>query len=329
MRMDLEIDLLRAFVAIADTRNFTLAARRLNRVQSAISMKIKRLEDIVDCRLFERSQRPIALTAEGEILLEHARRILEVNEAALSAINAPPLHSPLRIGTSETYASCLMPQVLSIFSKAHPDIIVDIHCGHGWTLLAQMDAGDFDMVLAARQQGRTDGRLVRRERLLWVSSPGSDVSDADPLPLAVFPQGCFYRACAIQALDARRRGWRIAYTSSSHGGLVAAVLAGRAITVITESALEDGMRVLDDSDGFPALPMVEIVLYETKGERQEPAEQLAELIMLRLGRGVLDSGVSRSGNGPPPPLDRVRPSKGGRPLALARGHITFGSRGRG
>ena len=276
--MDLQIDLLRAFHEVAETGSFTRAARRLNRVQSAVSMQIKRLEEAVGRPLFERGGRRVALTDEGVMLLGYARRMLSLNREALTSLREPAMAGVVRLGASDV-ASYLLPEFLPRFAAAYPGLELEIHCDRSWNLLDALDDGTLDLVLATQHQGRPPGRLVREEPLVWAAARGSRAQERDPVPLALFGQGCIYREAALRALDAGARRWRIAYSSANPAGLRAAVAAGLAVTTAVQSTLDDDMEVLGADAGFPPLPAVRITLHQAADEARPPVARLASEII--------------------------------------------------
>ncbi|KMZ12168.1 transcriptional regulator, LysR family [Candidatus Burkholderia humilis] len=241
---DFDLDLVRAFLAVSETRNFTQAATGLHRTQSAVSMKIKRLEEIIGERLVERDTTTVMLTSVGERFVGIAQRLIEAHEDAFFTLQHNLAIGRLTLATSETFASCLMPPVLAKIGAAFPNIEMEIRCGHSWRMLESMDTDGIDLVVATKYPARRDGIPLGREELMWVCSKGSAVFQQTPVPLAVFPDGCLYRRAGLAALDAHKKHWRIAYTSLNHEGLLAAVDAGSAVSIMIESAVNDRHRVL-------------------------------------------------------------------------------------
>jgi DNA-binding transcriptional LysR family regulator len=275
---DFDLDLVRAFVAVSETRSFTQAAARLHRTQSAISMKIKRLEEQIGERLFERDTTTVTPTSLGERFAGIARELIQAHEYAFFALNQGLAAGKLTLGTSETYASCLLPPILAEIGKTFPNIEMEIRCGHSWKMLESMEADGTDLVIATKYPARQDGQSLGHQRLMWVCRQDSDVFNAKPLPLAVFPDGCLYRRAAIAALDSVKRDWRIGYTSLNHEGLIAAVDAGTAVSIFIESAVNERHRVLRPDEGFPQLPSAEIELYARTSNISPVARHVSETI---------------------------------------------------
>lgn len=292
MKPDLDLDLLRAFVTVAETRSFTRAARQLGRVQSAVSMQIKRLEDVVGQRLFTRNHRNVALSSEGEVLLAYARRMLLLNEEALSDLGRSAVEGTVRLGSADT-AAIFLPGVLARFARTYPRTQLEVRCDRSWHLLDALEAGDLDLALVTQDCGRSGGRVVRREPLVWACAQGHRVHREDPLPVALFAQGCFYRKLAMERLDAAGRDWRVAYSSTSVTGVQAAALTGLAVAVLARSTLVRGLRPLGPDEGLPALPDYEITLYRAPGPPSAAvarlAEDIAENMALAPGSGSTES----------------------------------------
>ena len=279
LRSNLDVDLLQAFSEVAHTRSFTQAAERLNRVQSAVSGQIKRLESVTGVRLFDRTRRSVKLTKEGEILLDYAQKILRLNDAALSDLGQTRPSEKVRLAVSD-HSACFLPQALVRFAAAMPAVQLEIRCERSWDAL---DAGDVDLAFVTQPCGRTDGQVVHREQLIWAAAENSEAPAADPLPLAIFGPGCVYRDAALRALDTCGRAWRIAYNSPSRDGLLIAVRAGLAVTVATESTLESGLAAIDAHHALPVLPEIELSLHRQSRGSSSATTRLWTIIQDTLG----------------------------------------------
>jgi DNA-binding transcriptional LysR family regulator len=277
----LDPDLLRAFVAIAETGGFTRAAERLLRGQSAVSLQLKRLEDRLGRRLIERSPRSIRLTAEGAALLPDARAFLALHDAILDRSGRDAIEGTVRLGTPEDFATQHLPDVLARFAAAHPRVALEVTCDLTLNLLERFRAGEFDLILVKRElSAETQGTRVWREPLVWVSRPGFDLSEGHALPLVVSPAPCVYRKRATEALDRAGRRWRIAYTCGSLAGALAAVKAGLGVAVLPKDMAPAGFHITDGT-GLPDLKETEIALLTTSSAT--PAmRRLAEHMVLSL-----------------------------------------------
>lgn len=260
MRRALDPDLLSTFVAVADHRSFTRAAKALNLTQSAVSMQIRRLEERVQAELFQRSTTHVALTDAGEGLLGYARRILALGDEALGRLQTHAVEGRVRLGVMEDYGTHVVPPLLARFAAGHPSISVEMETGLT-SLMPERLGEDFDLVIGMHAEGDNSGELLRREPAIWAGSADHDMSERDPLPLALYPQGCLFRKWAMDSLDAAGRPWRLAFVSHSQAAVAAVVAQGLAITVMKQGTFPAQLRPLSAKDGMPNLPIAEIRLH--------------------------------------------------------------------
>jgi len=286
MDFSLETPLLRTLVAVSDTGSFTRAAAQVHRTQSAVSMQIKKLEEMVGKPLLERDRRQTRLTREGEALVEYARRILSLHDEALAAVAQPELAGLVRIGTPDDYAAGFLPEVLSDFAESHPNVEVELRCEISAKIARAFERGEVDVALLTVGSWLKGGEVIRRERVVWATSSRHMVHEREPLPLAVFEPGCLFRDAALAALDKTRRPYRIAYSSESYAGLVTTALAGLAVTVFARSSVPAGLRELSPDEGFPVLPSVDIGLLRPPPGRSHAADRLADHIAKRVPMGA-------------------------------------------
>ncbi len=282
MSQDLDISLLRTFVAIVDTGGLTSAGKKVGRSQPAITHQIRRLEDAVGKPLFSDKRRDLNLTQDGEVLLEFARSILRLNDEARSRFAKPEIAGHVTLGTPDLYASYLLPEVLDNFSRAHPQVEIQLRCTRSVLLNAALERDEIDIALVTNQPGFRNGELVRREPLVWVAGLRGQPELRKPLPLAVMPQGSVYRHHALEALGTAGLQWSIRSVCDSIAGLQAAVFAGLAVAVFPQCAIVPEIRCLDDSDGLPKLPSIELVLHRRSHDLSAAAEQLAQYIAREL-----------------------------------------------
>ncbi|MBP1850504.1 LysR substrate-binding domain-containing protein [Rhizobium halophytocola] len=265
MSAPLDIDQLHTFIAIIDSGSFTKAAGRVFKTQSAVSMQMRRLEERIGKQLFMKDGRGNRLTAEGEKLLNYARRIIRLNDEALAAFDDSRLEGTLRIGTPDDYADRYMPEIIGRFAKSHPNVELYIVCEPSVDLAEKMARGELDIALVTHNPRARTSDVVRTEPLCWVFSANHPLPDNAPVPLAVGRRDCNWRQLACSALDAAGREHQILFTSWSSTVVASAVLAGMAVSVLPESALRTGMRVLTNADGFPSLPPVQIGIMKRPG----------------------------------------------------------------
>ncbi|MGY2050735.1 LysR substrate-binding domain-containing protein [Methylobacterium sp. JK268] len=272
----LDIDQLRTLVAIADTGSFTQAAEIVHKTQSAVSMQMKRLEGRVGREVFCRSGRGVRLTDAGERLLDYARRIVRLQAECLANFEEGDLAGRVRLGLPDDYADRYLPEILGRFSRAHPRAEVTVACEPTDMLVGRIESGDLDLAIITEARQRGSIETLRTEALLWVGSSRHATHAQTPLPLALGRPACIWRAAALAALERVSRPSRILFVSWSSTAVGAAVLAGLAVSVLPESALRPGMRILSPADGFPALPAFRVGLLRHRGAAPLPlADALA------------------------------------------------------
>jgi len=273
----IDSELLRTFVAIADLGGFTRAAEAVNRTQSAVSMQMKRLEeDVVQRALFERDGRQVRLTAEGQVLLGYARRILKLHGEVINTLREPHMVGSVRIGTPDDYVMRFLPGILSRFAQAYPMVQVEVHCESSSQLLQRQD---LDLTIVTRMPGDEIGQLLRQERFVWAEALGFNPHEQVPMPLAMFNNDCFCRNWACNALETIDREYRVAYTSPSLSALMAVVSAGLAVTAQLQSLITPDLRILGKAEGLPELPLCSIVLLRNERSQSPVTESLAEHIV--------------------------------------------------
>ncbi|MEO1159821.1 MAG: LysR substrate-binding domain-containing protein [Pseudomonadota bacterium] len=260
MNPNLESDLLRTLVAIAETRNFTRASEVVGRTQSAVSIQMKKLEDIVGDRLFERGPRGVTLTSPGERLVKDARRILSLLDQAAVSLQSNPLDGFVRIGIPEEYGGTILPRVLARFSKLHPQVEVTVRCAPTSELNAELDKGELDLVVVHEEAARFGGEILLNDPVVWVTSERYFQHECVPMPVALCNRGCWWRDWALASLDQQQKDYRIAYVSGSTFGLQAAVSSGMAVAVLAQSQIPPDCRELTAEEGFPNLQGTNIVL---------------------------------------------------------------------
>ncbi|MGV7246449.1 LysR family transcriptional regulator [Caballeronia sp. M23-90] len=282
LSLSLEIDLLRSFTVVAEVRTLSHAASRIGRTQSALSQQMKRLEEIVDQPLFQRTGRGVVLTNPGERLLIHAQRILRMHDEAMADLSGKGLSGTIRFGCPDDYATVFLPHLLRQFSSRHPDALVEVVCAPTPRLLEQLDMHALDLAMISLPESAPNDDIIRREPLVWVGYPGLDAAHFDPLPLALSDPDTLDHVAACEALQRAGRAYRIAYASSSLAGLTALVRSGQAVAVITQTAVAPDLCILNGDPGLPALPGIAITL---KFERARPSHLIkvfAEHIRLTL-----------------------------------------------
>jgi DNA-binding transcriptional LysR family regulator len=260
----MDLELLRSFVSVVDAGGFTRAGERVHRTQSTVSQQIRRLEDSVGRRLLVRTGKRVAPTEEGERLLSYARRILALAAEARDVVARPTPEGIVRLGVPEDFAVYRLARLLSKFTRSRPGLRLDVRCDLSVRLHRDLARGEFDLAVVKRDTGEESEHVVVAawpERLRWVTSKRFPVDTSqDPLPLAVFEQGCLYRKRAIHVLEAAGRTWRVAFTSPNLAGIQAAVSVGLGVSILPEVAVLADHRVLGPKDGFAKLSDTELTL---------------------------------------------------------------------
>jgi len=279
----LDLDQLRTFVAIADAGSFTRAAETVHKTQSAVSMQMRRLEERLGKPIFGRDGRSAKLTEDGERLLGYARRMVRLSDETMAAFDDDELSGRVKLGTPDDYADRFLPEILARFSRSNPRVEVTVVCEPTVQLLECLRSGELDLGIITNTKGAPMSEVVRQEPLLWVVSNHHQIEQEDVLPLALGRDTCCWRKSAIEALGPIGRRYRVLYSSNNSTAISAAVLAGLAISVLPESALRPGMRVLGEADGFPRLPPCEIGLVRAWSKPTTPiVDALAEHIVSSL-----------------------------------------------
>jgi DNA-binding transcriptional LysR family regulator len=266
----LDPELLKAFVAVADSRSFTRAASQLNRTQSAVSMQIKRLEERLGVELFNRTKANVDLSSAGEGLLGYARRILTLNDEAVGKLRERKIEGVVRLGVMDDYGTLIVPPLLASFVACYPLVHVEMETGLTSSMPSRL-GNAYDLVIAMHPEGSGEGEFLRREQAAWATSAFHPVEQQSPLPLALYPQGCLFRKWAIEALDAAKRPWRLAFVSQSLAAVESVAAQGLAVTVVKASTFPPKLRPLSERDGMPRLPAADICLHRTANLSQAGA----------------------------------------------------------
>jgi DNA-binding transcriptional LysR family regulator len=305
MRMDnllsLEPDLLRAFVLIAEGNSFTQAAALIGRTQSAVSMQVKRLEEVLGQPVLTRSKGgSVELTPHGYYLLGRARQILALNDEVIATFRSPAIAGTVRLGTPDDYAFGYLPPVLKRFAESHPAVQVDVTCASSDELMERLRHGTLDLTLLSAGNEPRGWPVVSlwQGPLVWVTAARQSPHRMDPLPLAlahqdphaVIREDCCWSRAAVAALENAGRRYRVAYTSGTLVGTHAPVMAGLAVTVSALSWLPEGLRVLGPEDGMPRLPDFGILMLKGRTARQPVTDALADHIEASFRQDVLRRG---------------------------------------
>lgn len=270
---DLDLDLLRGFVTVAERGGFTAAGQALGLTQSAISLKVKRLEDLLGRPVFLRGAKRVALTPEGETLLSYARRMLALNEEAVRRFVTPPMAGRLRLGVADHFVPRHLAPALARLSRTWPELRVEVEVGRSHELRARLAREELDLVLGKRRDGETEGRVIFTEAVVWVASAEFSTPAGRPLKLAMLPQGCMFRDRALGSLARAGVAAEVVYTSPSLMGVAAAAQAGFAASVMGRTGLPEGLVELPH---LPPLGTAEMCLFGDAAGQSPVVEPLLE-----------------------------------------------------
>ena len=274
---DLPLSLLRTLVRVAETRNLTEAARQLHKAPSTVSMQLGRLEELIEQPLLERGQYGVRLTRAGEQLVGHARQLLDLHDQIVGSIRQLTVGGKVRLGTHDQYASRALAPVLQAFVSSYPDVELEVFCDYRPDrLLDMLEGGKLDLALVEVLAGSADGQCLRKDELVWVQARELPVNRQPVLPLAVFEEGCYHRRYGCRALDQAGIPWRVAFTSQSRAGVLAAVRAGIAVAIIPRHTVEADLDII--SAGLPPLPVTEMML-RTSAKPNEATRRLQQIIV--------------------------------------------------
>lgn len=279
--MSLDTITLQCFLAVADTGSFTKAADRVGRTQSAISQQIAKLENLIGKPLFNRGKE-FSLTTEGEIFLGYAKQMYLLHRESLDRFKEPDLQGEIRFGVPEDFATVMLSDVLVDFSRRHPRILLNVECDLTINVLDGFKAGKFDLILIKMTPPKTflDQTTRWHEPVKWIGKPEllPVINEDTVVPLVLSPRPCVYRESAIQALEKAGIKWRLAYTSPSYAGKMAAVKAGLGVTIIQETMIPDYLKPLENKT-LP--PLADIPIALLKKQNSNKAIESLEYFLLK------------------------------------------------
>lgn len=278
MPIHLDSDLLRTFVAVADTANFTRAADTVGRTQSAVSMQMKRLEEMVGAALFERGPRGVALTRRGNELLVNARRVVALIDETAASILAPPLGGHVRIGIPEEYGATVLSRALSAFSKTHRQVEVLVRYACSSAQMEAMNRGELDIAVIFEWETEPEGEVLMVDPTVWAVSDTHGVHEELPVPIALYEDDSWCMDFAIASLENRRLDYRVVYRSGTSGGLQLAVASGLSIAPLSRSNIPPGCRELTEADGYGVIDSSNVVMYCRPGGTSDAVSAMAEAI---------------------------------------------------
>lgn len=282
----LDLDLVRAFVHVAELSSFTRAAEALGGTQAGVSLKLRKLEARLGRTLLERTPRLVRLTADGALFLERARRLLAADREARLWDTAPTRR--LRLGISDHTTGDTLPSLLRRLAAVSPGIVFDIRMGFSRVLCDAFDAGELDAAVVRREGSRRDGENLRQDRYGWFAA-GDWQARGDSLPLALLASPCGVRAMAVEGLDSASIAWHEAFTGGSVSSVGAAVAAGLAVAPLAAHLAPLGSVDVGPALGLPALPAATVMLVARTGDASAKAALRELAAFLRAGQSAMRS----------------------------------------
>jgi DNA-binding transcriptional LysR family regulator len=284
-KTNFDLDVLRTFATGMELGNFAKASERLGRSTSAVSAQLKKLEEQAGTPIFRKAGRGLALTEAGETMLAYARRLLELNDEAVAAIQSVELEGWVRLGLQEDFGETVLPDVLGRFARAHPRVRIEARVVRNVELIERVTTGKLDLALAWSNGTVTAHcEAIGEVPMQWIgpaSGPsGWSAESGEPLPLASLEAPCLLRTAATNALDRANIPWRLSFVSPSLGGLWAATAAGLGITIRTPIGLPSKVRALaPGAAGLPSLPSLGLMLHRAEADPDAATARLASLVL--------------------------------------------------
>lgn len=274
--MNLDLDLLRTFVAVADLNTFAAAAAAVCRTQSAVSQQMQRLEQLVGKELFARHGRNKLLTEHGIQLLGYARKILRFNDEACMSLMYSNLQGVLTLGASDESADTILPFLLNRISSVYPKLALDVSVKRNAFMIEMLDENKVDLVVTTHRPGQFNCLTLRTSPTHWYCAAEYVLQKGEPIPLVLLDDPSPFRDMVLAALNEANIPWRLAYVASTLPAVRAAVKAGLGVTARPVEMMSPDLRVLGKSDGLPALPDTEYLLCHNTSSNNELAKVVFE-----------------------------------------------------
>lgn len=253
----LDLDLLKTLVAIAETGNFSAAADVVFRTPSAISMQIKRMEELLGRPVFIRDSRSVTLTEDGDALLVHARRVLALNQQIIAQFITPDVEGTVRLGATDHATEKFLPAALRRFAETHPAVTVDVTVEDSEVMQKMVDRAELDIALVSRCANKNENNkaeILCYEKLVWAGLKGGIAAEKTPLPISIWEEGCVWRHAALSGLKKIGREYHVTFKASHISAQKAGILADLAIAPLPISSCTGQVIALDSSFGLPPLP---------------------------------------------------------------------------
>lgn len=280
----LDSELLRTFLAVAGTGSITEGAGLIGRSQSATSLQIMRLEEVLGRAVFDRTGRGVTLTGTGQRLLPVAREVTGRLDVALREITADSLRGKLRLAIPDDHGRAKLADILGAFAQSHPQVELEVTCSLSTEFPGMLKKGLLDLAVYEVEVPEQGEEVIYEDPTCWVSSSFQDLLAEDPVPVALFDRACWWRDAAISALEARGRPYRVVFSSQSVAGVTAAVEAGIAIGLLGRSSAGPHLKVLGDGQGFPEMPVSRLVIGTSREADMALADTMKAAIRMAFQR---------------------------------------------
>ena len=267
----LDLAVLRTLLAAVESGSFAAAARRVGRSESAVSLQLKRLEEQIGEPLFVRAGRQMALTGAGVRLVEYARRLLDLNDEALSAASENSVDGTVTLGVPHDVAETWLPAVIAGFRRSHPSVTLKVIEGRSAILQSRLADSQIDLAVVLSATRPANALWSTDLPMVWIGRSDFSLKKNEPLQLAAFDPPCFFRSAAVAALECADIDWSIGYASNTLPDLWSAVNLGLGVTVRTPVAVPLGLSALDRRRGLPSLPPFHVSLCGPPIESRRPA----------------------------------------------------------
>ena len=279
---NISTDSLRTFVMVVEVGGFAKAGDLLGLSQPAVSLQVKRLEDLLGYKLFKKQGQRQVLNQYGELLLPMAKQMVQHNDAILQLFTSESVTGKVRLGIPSEFAARILPSIIGDFVALYPDVSLEVKSRLSKHLLSDERQDQFDLVLALNEQLDSEKfPIFIQDQLVWVGD--LSLAQNETVTLVTAPEGCIYRRRATQALEKAGIKYRIVYSNADLTGLIAALKEGLGITVLAKSTVPNDLTYQLHTKNLPALGSIGISLVKTAREPENAVFKLAEFIKLRLG----------------------------------------------
>lgn len=294
MHRNIDIALLRAFIAVVESGSVTGAASLLSLTQAAVSQQLKRLEELFDTELFERQHKRLTLKPNGERLLAHAQRMIALNDEVWGAMSAPAYEGEVRLGVPHDIVGPYLPPILRRFDKAWPRVRVSMKCTTTPQLLGLLRQGAIDLTLTTEEKCGRNGETLIEDDLVWIGAVNGQAHRRRPLPISLGDEKCEFRRSVLKALADAGCDWRPVCEVSSMEPLLASMEADLAVGPLLRRSAPDYLRVIEGEPSLPRLPTFLINMYLPPARRSDIAVELASHIRQEFAARSRRSGRIRA-----------------------------------